>query len=208
MATGDLVIPDGFGNAVLSWNFTGRSNPLTVGLGFSPDSGTDPSAMADDIFAAATTGGAPCAAASMVAGYTFNGVTVTYNDGGTIVGGASSLSPVVGTASGSNPMIIGSTFLVQKRSGLVGKKFRGRFYWPISYGTETGIDALGNLDSTDQSVFQGYMTAFFDNLLASTPAYIPNILHHQPAVGSPPVPTVITSFALSGKVATQRRRLR
>lgn len=207
--SGDLIIPEGFGNAVFKWAIVGRRLPVSVSLGYVPDDATvDPTIHADTMYAAATAAGSFAKAADMIIQYTFVGVTTTFNDGGTIVGGESTGPSVVGTQPQSNPMIISSSFIVQKRTGLVGKQFRGRAYFPKCYGGEAGVDYLGNIDSAEVGAFQGYMDAFVVALSADAHPLIMQLLHHPPKTGVAPVPTQITSLRVESNVGTQRRRLR
>ena len=208
MAVGDLIIPEGFGNAVLSYQVSGRSNPITVGLGYSPESSVDPTAHANAIMTAMTLVGTPSAAARMTHDFTFVGVTCTYNDAGTMVGGASTEPAVTGTQVTDDFMIVNSTWLVQKRTGLVGKHYRGRFYFPFMDGSEGNANGNGVVNNALVVLMQSYWNTFFTALGDGTPVIIPNLLHHEPAVGTAPVPTPISSFLVKSKLATQRRRLR
>lgn len=209
MATGDLVIPEGFGNSVWKWTVVGRANPVSTTMGYSPGtSSVDPSAHATAICAALIVSSGPCWSNEMNSKYTFQGVECIYNDAGTMVGGSSSQPPVAGAATEANALMIGNSWLIQKKTGLVGKHFRGRFYFPYMNGDEATVDYLGNVGPSQVTQIQASFDQFLSDVVSATESIIPNLLHHQPEVGSPPVPTVITSFNASSKVATQRRRLR
>lgn len=208
MAVGDLEIPDGFGNAVFSISVAGRTNPVTFSIGYSPDSGIDPTAHASAIFNAAAGVTGICEDAGMMEEFTFNHVTCTFNDGGTFVGGASTAGAVTGTVSSGNPQIISSAVVVQKRTGLVGRHYKGRVFFPYMVNNEGNVDNMGNINSASMGALQTRWNQFYHLLSVATPVIIPNLLHHTPAIGTAPVPTPITSFLVTPKTGTQRRRLR
>ncbi len=106
--------------------------------------------------------------------------------------------------------------LIHKRTGMAGRRGRGRFFFPPSQLDEADISPAGFLSpayvlSIDTNLLQAY--AIID---AYSPSAGPVLLHGEPWVegSDPPVfspapdPTAITSFTLDTRVATQRRRLR
>lgn len=198
----DIIIPDGYGNAVFSWTYTGRVNPLTSTLGYHPTSVGSPGAIANKMFDDSAGSGAPNFHSNMGDGWTFLGVKCTENDGGTLIGGESTRTPIAGTLTGISSPALNTSLLLQKRTGLLGRKFRGRMYWVMSAVNESAVDTLGILGSTELSFLNPMFTAW-ETAMATSPTYAPVLLHSDPTA-----PTNITSFLLVSKVATQRRRMR
>jgi len=206
---GDLVIPEGFGEATLKWSVEGRLNPISCTIGFAKSSDSDDLGdVMNNMMSQLTETGSLCAPAAMVTIFTFLGVSCIYNNAGTMVGAESDHPAVVGTVSSADPMIIGNTLIIQKKTGLVGKQFRGRLYFPIMYGGEGNVDYLGNIDPSILPVIAGKLSDWVSAFQDDTSLWIPNLLHHPPKEGVTPVPTPISSMVLTGRVGTQRRRLR
>lgn len=206
---GDLVIPEGFGEATLKWAVEGRLNPISCTIGFTKSNDTDELGdVMDNMFSQLVTAGSLCAPAGMDTIFTFLSVSCIYNNGGVMIGAESTSAAVTGTVSSTDPMIIGNTLIIQKKTGLVGKQFRGRLYFPIMYGGEGNVDYLGNIDSSIVPVLAGKLATWVSAFQGEDSLWIPNLLHHPPKEGITPVPTPITSLVLTSRVGTQRRRLR
>lgn len=199
----DLVIPEGHGEAVWKWSVTGRSNPISCTIGFSI---TEPSTLqevVEDMYGDLVGGGTHlCDAANMRTPFTFLGVEAKARIGGVLVGAASTDNPVEGTAGGAGAMILNSTMLLQKRTILIGRHYRGRMYLPALLVEEDEVDIMGNYTGSEFGVISASVDATTSAMLAAT-SYKPVILHY----GATP-PTDISSFVLVSKMATQRRRLR
>lgn len=90
--------------------------------------------------------------------------------------------------------------LIRLGSGLVGRQHRGRMYWP-GVLTADDVGEGGALDSIAVTSLQGVLAYLVDVL--ATDSYEIVILHS--GVGAP---TLVTSGAVQGTAATQRRRLR
>lgn len=102
----------------------------------------------------------------------------------------------------TTPVSPNTSWLVQKRTALGGKAGRGRMYIPGI--PESVVDASGVIDTSYVNSSQTHVSDFF--LLQSAADLIPVLLHGPDSpIGTP---TVITSFDVQFKVATQRRRLR
>lgn len=199
----DLLIPSQYGNAVFSWTVSGKANPITVGLGYQVNASSAAADIADALYDTATGTDGPCKASVMLDSYTFNGITVRQNDAGTMVEAASSGSAVVGTISSTAGQTINSSFLVRKSTGLVGRKHRGRMYFPIMMTTEASIDIRGNiLDATYPTLATAF-AAWFIAMAGDSALYFPALLHSEILD-----PDIITGFALQQTIATQRRRMR
>lgn len=95
--------------------------------------------------------------------------------------------------------------LVHKRTDQPGRKGRGRLFLPWAV-TGTNVNELGVISTIAATASQGYVTAFFQALVA---AGVPMYLLHKPPAGQElgDEPTRVTSLVLDPLVSTQRRRL-
>lgn len=198
----ELVIPEGYGEAKIIFSCTARANPVTTTLGYRTIAGGGPSTIADQISEAITVTGGPTVAAHMAHSWTYEGVEVKQNVGGTLVGGASSTPAVTGSSTGIDPPSLNCSLLIQKRTILIGRHYRGRFYWPMYNVTESAVDQGGVIESTEHDIVAGYFTLMFSALFDMEDAF-PAILHDGSTPG-----TDISLFSLNNKIATQRRRMR
>ena len=194
-----LHIPDGFGQFKAVLTLAGKTNPITITGGYgTPAPGSLPSDHADAINTYFADTGMPFAEDN-----TFESVEVVYNDSGVFIGAASSQAPVPGTYSNTFIPIVNASLLVQKKSALVGRHYRGRFFAPLTDLRESDIDPMGNIDVTalgnQQTRWTACWTAWTGGAVVS-----PVILHQDPTLA----PTSISAFTCVGKVATQRRRIR
>lgn len=209
MAVGDLIIPEGFGQSTTKWAVEGRTNPVSVTLGYTPaTTSSDASAHAEEIYQAWKVTGGPCVAAAMGTQFILLSTDTVYNASGTFLGGSSSSGAVAGSDGMDSPLIVGNSWLVQKRTGVVGRSHRGRFYFPFMQNPESSVDLNGNILGSVITAMQTKFTNMFTQLGAGAIGIIPNVLHHVPKTGTAPDPTPILSFLVTTKVGTQRRRLR
>lgn len=209
MAEGDLVIPEGYGLATMKWAVLNRTNPISTTIGFTK--GSDSVVLGDlcnQIFLNLSHTGGPCAANHMLSVFTFLGVSCIYNNAGSFIGAESDEAPIIGTETGDDPLMIGNSLIVQKKTGFIGRQYRGRMYFPYMAGVEATVDYLGNLSPTAVSFIGASFVVFAEQVSDSADVWIPNLLHHVPKAGEVPSPTPITSFVMESKVGTQRRRLR
>lgn len=197
-----IVIPPNYGLATLRWSVTGRINPVSCTVGFSPVAPlAGPTSMADDIWADLTAAGAPCNAGSMINVYSFLGVDVKVNVGGVFVGGASSAGPVAGTIAGFNSNVINSAVIVRKLTANIGRKYRGRMFVPPLGLDESNLDPVGQIGGAARTAEQLRWDTFLaPNLAGGHPIVL---LHTDVALA----PTPITALLVAGRVGTQRRRL-
>lgn len=114
-----------------------------------------------------------------------------------------------GGGSGSNPGTLAPpnvTAMTSHGTTARGPRGRGRAYWP-GFAYESEIDENGNFGQQFWSDLNDSFTLWFQELNAlGTPLVV---LQHEEGK-TPPLspPPVVTSFSLSPRVATQRRRLR
>ncbi|MQB02229.1 MAG: hypothetical protein GEU78_18625 [Actinobacteria bacterium] len=106
---------------------------------------------------------------------------------------------LAGGAGGTGQAIPNVSVLVQKQTGLAGRRNRGRMYVPgIQAG---GIGDDGVIDATQLTSWQAAADVWFDAADAILPLVI---LHETP----PDTATPVLSLSVQALVATQRRRLR
>lgn len=201
----EIIIPGTYGNAVMKWNQAGVGKDFTCTLGYSVATpGTQTASdSADSIYDALTASGSICTPGTMDESWTFIGVDVYQNEGGTLHGGSSSGPAVVGTHTGNGlPLVNNSAVLVRKRTPLIGKRQRGRMYLPgLNVGTSS-VDSSGNLTSGKLGQLQAIVGVFLTEISASPTR--PYLLHSH----VDDTPTIITDLSVGGQVGTQRRRLR
>lgn len=189
-----LVIPDGFGEARIEWVVPGTAGPGLTVLGF--EDGT-PATAADAVALQIRDDMRDDICPQMANAYFLSTVTVNINRGGTIEQGlATGLDNGSLTGAACTPNV---SFLIRKRTGLAGRKYRGRWYLPGV--VETDVDAAGLISSTRQNALQLAVNAFKTDMGAATHELV--LLHSDATV-----PTAITSLPVEQQVATQRRRLR
>lgn len=93
--------------------------------------------------------------------------------------------------------------LMQKHTGLGGRKGKGRCYLPPALLDEGDINEIGTIDSTARAALQDkceFWLDYIDNTLN-----LDMVLFHNDGVTAP---TSVTAVTVEGTVATQRRRLR
>lgn len=185
-------IPPGFAELVHHFDAPGQSGDIITSIGVGGTDLNDPDLQIDYILAASTLMGN---LNNHVTGTTIDFVLGQDGDDDVVV------SVVWGTdgTSGGNMTPINSAFLLQKRTGVGGRRGRGRMYLPgVSEGS-VGDD--GTLDTGVAAGIQTNVTAW----LASFPGDWQPFLLHQSA---PYAPSLITTINVSPKIATQRTRLR
>lgn len=98
--------------------------------------------------------------------------------------------------------------LVQKKTGLAGRKNRGRCFVPPFSVLEGDFDAAGRMTGAIATGVTGLYEAWRDE--AETEGYAFHLLHQydDEAIGTPPAPTPIINLAVSPLLATQRNRMR
>lgn len=114
---------------------------------------------------------------------------------------------VTGTLS-PNPSPPNCAMIVQKKTGIGGRRYRGRAFVPPAMLNDADVDPAGNLAAGLATAH----TVLWETWRESTSAInLVPVLVHQYAVGVTTgrvAPTEITAFQVAGKIGTQRRRLR
>jgi len=192
-----VLIPAGF--AQCNYRFSGAGLPtgaeITLGLDVSSYLGT-PNDSADDMHSDFVTALLP----QLNSNHTLVETRVKWGPTATGPTGISTTTNVGGHSDDPSPSAV--SFLVQKVTAAGGRSGRGRLYFPsVGDGAVTtgGVIISANLTSV-QNAFDAFWTAITADDLN------PVVLH---GAGAPiTTPTPITSFAVEGTVATQRRRQR
>jgi len=197
-----LIIPPGFAQATIPFQhaLVSREAVITFGVDVS-DAGGDYVAAADRIMEAwDDTFGAyidsQCAQGPVRLRVGQDGGDPITVEGATV--GA--------TGAGNNQLPSNCAVLVRKRTGLGGRRGRGRFYIPWGVA-ESGVDDAGMIDVTDHGSYNTLAALFHTNLELGPPALPMVLLHDSSGIGTEPSPTVVTSLDVDRMIATQRRRL-
>lgn len=188
---------DQFGEVV--YKFALEDDPenmlVTCGIGFT--AGVD-AALAQTTLAAWITAWSTHLRSSLSSDYKLASATIRVHDGAVewFFENAVNLAGTGGT--GILPQ--NCALLVRKLSGVAGRKFRGRFYWPGMLG-EANVSPQGMITSSVVTTLQGHFTDWFDDV--NTAGSIPVINHEDLSF-----PTAISELIVESRIATQRRRLR
>lgn len=193
-----LVIPPGYGQAVYRFALAGDSEEMLSTLGYAAiGSLATGQGAADQLFADFIVG---FPSANIVAGYTFTGTRVLVGQaGGSPLVFESTASSIVGSNVGP-ALPPNCAYLVSKRTALGGRAHRGRMYLPPFLLGEDAVPVTGVMLEAQRSALQTRVNSAFGSGEKV-------ILHDSLTPGALP-PTVITSFRVQPRLATQRRRLR
>jgi hypothetical protein len=196
-----VIVPTDDYQMSMIWTNDLTSKEFTVSLGFTYSGfGGAPTAteLADAFYDTAVDSGHPCDDAFMAIGWTFEGISgFLQTAGGPILG--AHLDSVNGSGS-DNDVPVNCAILLQKQTASGGRRNRGRlFVPPIVAGLTT--DTNGQLLAGDVTNLEDG----FNNMLPDfVTANVEAVIHHSD--GGPG--TVITGFAGSQLLATQRKRMR
>lgn len=142
---------------------------------------------------------------------TFTGVDLFIGNGIAPSGSVQSTrAPQPGEAAGNYPPP-NSALLVRKNTATFGRHGTGRLFMPFMV-PEASVDEGGNVDGVIVTAVQNQVDLWYAELLAEdvggngTLRAVINTSTLDPNVAGVAIP--ITSFAVQGKMATQRRRMR
>jgi hypothetical protein len=199
-----LDIPVGFGHVVHSLRLTGDPEPMAVtfGVELQPDVPLFPNGLAENLHqqfgsAWATTLGNP---------YTLVQTEIRYPLGDQ---GGFGLGVFVGDIAMVNAgsfLPQNCAFLVHKRTGLGGRRHRGRLYLPGV--NEALVDDKGLMSSTALSGVNAAALAWLNGVKSLEAVENMVVLHTKPIGPAVFAPTPITTLNLDPVLGTQRRRLR
>lgn len=141
---------------------------------------------------------APFVAGNMPSTLTLSETRVLMNVGGNLFTDVD-ITPVVGTAATSVPPM-NTAVLVNKVTGLAGRKYRGRMFTPPTFA-ESLLSAAGLIAGATVTGQQTAWTNVFTSLTGND--LNPCLIH-----GDGTAPTLLTSFVVSERIGTIGRRLR
>lgn len=194
-----LVIPPGYIQLVYRSALAGDAEECLWTMGMAMGSFADGQAAVDGMQGAFVS---EYTAATILTGWSFLGVRG-------YVGQASG-PPAVFESAGA--VVVGSNagpglppncaFLVQKRTGLGGRRNRGRFYLPAGFGVgEDSVPITGVMAEAQRAALD---TRINNAMFNATDL----VLFHDELTPGGTVPTPITSLIMQARLATVRRRLR
>lgn len=99
--------------------------------------------------------------------------------------------------------------LVRKRTGVGGRRQRGRIYLPWSV-IEAGVDEVGVIQTAQLTALQTEAENFRIRLATGVGGALNTpmvILHNSSGVTAPGSPTAVTALSVDSLIGTQRRRL-
>lgn len=103
----------------------------------------------------------------------------------------------------SSPPPSNCALFVRKTTGFLGRRYKGRMYFPAGFLIADQVSAIGAIDpSSGLPTLQTRANATYNALVENL---VPPVLLHSVA---PFTPTPIQTFAVQPVIATQRRRLR
>lgn len=196
-----LLIPPGYAQASLRLDLAGDPDPMYITFGIDiGDAGGDLASVVDAIYDA----GEAVIPTILSSAYVSPGVQLAVGqDGGGALTGYFAFDELIEGADTGTSCPQNTSYLIQKRTGRLGRSGRGRMFVP---GVVEGMVGPTGLitDAQREAVTNGWQT-FLDSLALGTPS-IPMVLLHAESLDL--VPTLVTSLICDQKVATQRRRLR
>lgn len=128
--------------------------------------------------------------------------TAMARSGGGILQAWESVAGSIAGSGSAPPHPLNVTMIVEKRTGIAGRKFRGRMHFGGFPQGTTGAGNVNEIDTSALASFQSAFNAFRASLVGQD--MLPVILH---PVGGPP-PTLITSFVVKALVGNMRKRIR
>lgn len=198
---------EAFGEIVIAMSCTGDAELMLMTIGFGNP--TPPTlANAESIKSAFVTYMTP----TLQSQYKTQKVAMRYQDSPTEQTYIETTSAADAAGSGTSPLPSNCAIVIQKKTGLAGKKNRGRFFVP---GINEGlVNALGDIDSGAVASLQTNVNAMYT---AWNTVVDELVIHHNipyvkgvPGTGGPDpsqIPTNITSLVVAPRIGTQRRRM-
>lgn len=195
-----VIIPVGQAQCVLRWVSTGDPEEMVSTIGVDPLAITDPTVLAHEVYDAAVVTGSLTPAAALNALWTFNGVTVYFQDDpGQRVGVWT--APLTGIGATHVTPPTNCALLVKKFTALSGRANRGRMFLPPFGIGEGDVNNNGVILGATYTTLQNRINEF-ETQLNSIP--VTPVLFHSTPVDSTP----LTALVLDTQIATQRRRMR
>lgn len=200
-----LQMPLNYGEASLWFRLAGDPEEMAVTIGFHDTfaSPGTPDEIAEEIYNAFVGTGKFVVNNALLNAYSVVrcDIRIARESPGLIFVG-SYVSAYAGTRSTAGPPSNCALF-VRKNTGLLGRRNKGRMYWPAGLLKSDDVSPTGQIEpGSALPTLQTRLTASFDAMVAAQLS--PVILHTN---GSP-TPTPVTGLSVQPVIATQRRRLR
>lgn len=202
MADLDVLIPEGYDLIVLRWLLpSGRT--ATCNIGAQPNTANTLQARADFAYNATVAEWDQITDTN----YSFVPTIVYHNTGSGVTSAIAAGANAPGTASKATApceLNIG----IRKRTGFIGKGFRGRMYWPIGLN-EASVDEGGLIIASTITAVENALDAWGGELFGTSEPFVNPALFRNPNPSNPDTPRVqvpITSFDVSPVCTSQRRR--
>lgn len=143
---------------------------------------------------------APGGAIDAGTGWTFMGTRVLWRDGTGVLRQGQNMTALAGTGTNTAPPANGA-ILINKFTGVAGRRFRGRMFLPFFGMAEAAVDSAGILTGPTVTAWQTRATGYHSEL---DTANLPIVLQHSDgAVGA-----TVLSLVVQSLIGTQRGRLR
>lgn len=200
-----LIIPAGFHQVTFSFTLDESTQVFACTCGGESDTILTAQGLADAWHTAWCTGvSAPWAAGAMPTTLSKTSVRVILQgDVEQTVG--ENTNPVIGTVGMAQPPA-NCCQLIVKRTGLAGRKHRGRMFSPMTTD-ELQVSPTGIISTASVTALQTKWTYALTTIQSA--GIDPVILHTQePGAPAPPLPTPIVELRVSNLVGTLRGRLR
>lgn len=195
------IIPPGFAQCFLRWRLTGDNEEMLSSIGVRLQAGiSDPNQIAGNII---THWQSAWAASTLGSAWVLVGARAYVGSDGDYPVGEFVVNTAGTSATAKLPN--NCALLARKRTALGGRRNRGRMFIPSGYLSEGSVTETGDLTVGDTATFSGRMQAFLDAIEAEPVVMDAGVILHS---STPTTPTVITSMDVSGKIATQRTRMR
>lgn len=201
-------IPDRYGSFAAKLTGPGTAaddSIVTIGVHRNAVAG-GPDATWDQVFNQYREGFRDFFTALLHVGWTFVGADLTYREGG-VLQGLTATEFVQGSISSPAPAF--TSLVLQKRTNLIGRQFRGRMSVPGVIGT-ANVQPDGTLSNATIAAYAPTVLALFNKLewdssqLINPPLLATPVILHQAAI----TPTRVTSLLISSSVGINKTRYR
>lgn len=193
------VIPPGYASHIVRFSVVGSTEPKSITIDTEWDTVAFPTLndLQQELEQALTVNIIP----SLSDQYTITEIATEGNDAGTPMTNIRTVN-VDGADAGDveSPQV---TVKVLKRSGLIGRRFRGMNSWP-GLAEAANVTANGVLTTSAHNTFQAVFDAFLGDL---TSGGAPMVILHGDELVPLPAPTTVTSLHVMNRTGTQRRRV-
>jgi hypothetical protein len=194
------VLPNGYANHKIKFGLSGSSHVSIITLGVQNADSNNAADVGSAIRSAFFSTSRPFALANIATGWSYLGDETNVMLAGVETFDVHTVSNA-GTKSAS-AVPINAAVLCVKNTGVSGRRNKGRMFVPPFYFLEADVDMAGVISPTPLAAYQTLFNSAWSDL--DTNNVPPVILHSVSEVA----PTIITSFTISGLMATQRRRMR